>query len=101
MKNQKTIQQILAMLHDAEIVNRNTLTNCLPPKAELVGILAARGIVSQVTNQVVTEADWRDTDFDTKGDLDCMYVMLDELPDSTTPTVFACFDYTNNDFSYC
>lgn len=101
MNNQKTIQQVLAMLEGAEFVNRNTFTNHLPPKAEIVGILAARGIVSQTTNQVVTEADWRDTDFTTKGNLDCLYVMLDETPMSKTPTVFACFDYANNDFSYC
>lgn len=73
----------------------------LPNKEEVVALLAERGILSQVTDLVVTENDWRNDDFGTDGALDCLYVWLRLEDEDEECTVAAVFDYRSNEFNYC
>lgn len=101
LNNQKTVEQVLGMLSGGKWINRNTRVNCLPPRGQIVALLAERGVVSQTTGKVVTDDDWRDQNYGMSYPRHCLYVMLHYHPRERVPSVHAVFDYEDNSFSYC
>jgi hypothetical protein len=97
-----TAKEILELVTNQKWINRNTVSGTLPDRDKIVELLAARAVLSQVTNQTVTEQDWRDENFGTDEHLglDYLYVWL-RAEYASDADVAAVFDYANSEFSYC
>lgn len=104
--NKATIVTLKNLIANAvwDVRGSTLVSGTIPARDEIVAKLAALGVCSQTTGNVVSEADWRNADYGITGPLNSLFVVVHSDDGEDTFDVFAVFGYNadgTTDFTYC